>query len=78
MKKNGLKMLAISLVAGVALIGAPVSMAADAEGAPVKQLSCKQEAEKAGIKDKVEFKKYVKKCAKERKVAKKKVEESSK
>lgn len=67
------KALGISLITVAALLAAPISTsyAADAAKKDAKPMTCKQEAKKAGLKDKSEVKKFIKECKKSRKAAKK-------
>ena len=80
MKINSFKIASLSIIAACALVAAPlsVSYAADAAKQDGKQMSCKQEAKKKGIKDKAEMKKYVTECKKARKEAKMKKQEGKK
>jgi hypothetical protein len=60
----------IKQFAKLLIIASALSLAALPAVSAAKEPSCKQEAKKAGIKDKAEKKKYVQECEQKRKAAK--------
>lgn len=65
MKSLKLKVLATAIILGLGVVAVqPAAVAGE------KAMSCKEEAKKAGIKDKKEKKAFVKKCEDERKAKK--------
>lgn len=66
---NFIKSLVI--MSAVGLVAAPMSMSmAEDAKKPAKQMTCKEEATKAGMKDREERKKFIKECKEKRKAGK--------
>ena len=63
------KSLVIASAFGIAALPLSTTIAADAAQKPAKEVSCKQEANSKGIKDKAEKKAYIKECENKRKAA---------